>query len=553
MHRRAGLKRARRWGDDCGILPRVTETPRPQPPSALRIVTPRYGADVVGGAERLVRALAESLVAVGWRVEVFTSCAVDAATWADALPSGVSVEDGVVVRRFAVRAPRRPELFRQVSRGFFRLPSVARPERVWVDLQGPWVPGLLDALRLATPMPALFAPYLYYPTLVGLPAYVGPRVLLPAAHDELPLRLRAVARALRAADGLLFGTVEEREIVVSRHPFVEAMPFAVGNVGVVAPADVDGLRFRASVGLGPDEPYLLYGGRVAEGKGMAELLGGVSQLRAQGRRVRLVLTGEAGVVTPASDAVLPVGRLDEAARWDALAGAAAVVVPSFHESLSLLALEACAVGRPVLGNGASPVLAGQVARSGGGIAYRGAGELASAAARVLGDVGLAAALGESGRAWVASTYRWEGVHERVRGLIARAVVAAEARGWVGADWSGAAGGVPRSGGRGTEVGPDGTPRTLPERPHSKNQPTNPSGAAARGGDVGAARPGASPSAGGGDTSPGAPTSSASREEPKGAAAQTGDGGATSPGASRSGDGGTLGNPAAPPRADGNDA
>jgi glycosyltransferase involved in cell wall biosynthesis len=419
---------ARAWALGRGraaYWPPVTQTPG-SPPS-LRIVVPRYGEAVVGGAERLLRLLALSLVAGGWRVEVFTTCAMDAATWRDEAAPGVAVEEGVVVRRFRVRAARRPAAFHQLSRGFFKLPGRLRPEAAWAALQGPWSPSLLTALSLAAPMPALFAPYLYHPTLAGLPAYRPVRLMLPAAHDELPLRLGVVGRALAAADGLLFGTEEEREIVVQRHPQAAAVPWEVGNVGVSAPADVDGARFRAGVGLGAEEPYLLYGGRVAEGKGMPELLCGMALLRDRGVAARLVLTGEAGRATPPSATVLPVGMLTEADRWDALAGAAAVVVPSFHESLSLLALEAWAVGRPVLANAASPVLAGQVARSGGGIAYHGAEELAGAAARLLADPLSAAALGTAGQAWVAATYRWEAVHRRLAGLIAGASGAAAAR------------------------------------------------------------------------------------------------------------------------------
>lgn len=410
--------------------PLVTETPAPA--ASLRLVVPRYGAEVVGGIERLVRMLALSLVEAGWRVEVFTTCAVDAATWRDQLAPGVSVEEGVVVRRFRVRAARRPGAFHQLSRGFFRLPEAVRPEAAWAALQGPWSPSLLDALQTSAPLPALFAPYLYHHTLVGLPSYRPPRLLLPAAHDELPLRLRLVGRALAAADGLLFGTEEERDIVLARHPAVASRPYAVGNVGVVAPAaPPDPARFRRRAGLGAEEPYLLYGGRVAAGKGMEELLAAVRLLRSDPGATgapRLVLTGEAGTVTPPSDGVVPVGMLDEPARWDALAGAAAVVVPSFHESLSLLALEAWAVGRPVLANAASPVLAGQVARSGGGIAYRGAEGLAEAARRLLADPALAATLGEAGRGWVAATYSWEAVHRRLAALIAGAEPAAAARG-----------------------------------------------------------------------------------------------------------------------------
>jgi glycosyltransferase involved in cell wall biosynthesis len=389
----------------------------------VRIVTPRYGASIVGGAERLARMLALSLVDAGWRVEVFTTCARDAATWHNEDPPGVSVEDGVVVRRFEVRSARRPELFHQVSRGFFRLPGVARPERLWVALQGPWAPGLVRALRLAVPMPGLFLPYLYHPTLRGLPAYPGPRVLMPAAHDEPALRLGAVGRAVMAAGALLYGTDEEREIVELAHPGARGKPFAVGNVGIEAPARVDPAAFRARTGLGASEPYLLYGGRATSGKGMEELLEGVGLLRRQVPAARLVLTGEAGTVTPPADGVVPVGQLDDASHWDALAGAAAVVVPSFHESLSLLALEAWAVGRPVLANAASPVLRGQVRRSGGGITYQGAAELAQAAAELLSAPRQGEELGVAGQRWVAETYRWAAVRERLEALIAAAAAA----------------------------------------------------------------------------------------------------------------------------------
>jgi len=400
------------------ILPTVAETGRLQF-HTLRIVSPRYGSEVIGGAERLARMLAASLRDAGWEVEVFTTCAVDAATWRNHYSPGTSTDGGIAVHRFPVRAARRPRAFHQLSRGFFRLPPRLRPEALWVAAQGPWSPALVDAVRTAAPRPTLFLPYLYHPTLRGLPACPGPRLLMPAAHDEKPLRLRAVGRALAAAGGLLYATEEEREIVEAAHPRATARtPYAVGNVGIEPPPQTDPGAFRARHGLGK-APYLLYGGRVAPGKGMEELLEGVRLLR-QRHGARLVLTGEAGTRTPPGEAVVPAGMLGEQERWDALAGAAAVVVPSFHESLSLLALEAWAVGRPVLANAASPVLAGQVRRSGGGTGYRGAAELATAAADLLADPEAAAALGRAGQRYVAATYRWQVVHANLERLIAAA-------------------------------------------------------------------------------------------------------------------------------------
>jgi glycosyltransferase involved in cell wall biosynthesis len=403
------------------ILPAVAET---DDVDRLRIVSPRYGSDVIGGAERLARMLATTLHGAGWQVEVFTTCARDAATWRNALPAGESVEDGIAVQRHPVGMRRRPRSFHQLSRGFFRLPPRRRPEGLWLTLQGPWSPALVQAVRTAPALPTLFLPYLYYPTVVGLPLCPGPRILMPAAHDERPLHLRAVGRAVAAAGALWYGTEEEQEIVERAHPQAAGKPSAVGNVGIVAPEHVDPEAFRAQAGaaLPPDAPYLLYGGRAAAGKGMEDLLDGFQRLRAGRPEVRLVLTGEAGSPphAPRTEGVVAAGMLDEAMRWNALAGAAVVVVPSFHESLSLLALEAWAMGRPVLANAASPVLLGQVLRSGGGIGYRGPAELATTAADLLSDPEVAGALGRAGQRWVALTYRWEVVHARLARLIQEA-------------------------------------------------------------------------------------------------------------------------------------
>ena len=76
--------------------------------------------------------------------------------------------------------------------------------------------------------------------------------------------------------------------------------------------------------------------------------------------------------------------LSEAERAEALEAATVVVVPSPHESLSLLALEAMAVGTPILVNGRSDVLVDHCLKSQAGLFYASADEFtegAEAAAR----------------------------------------------------------------------------------------------------------------------------------------------------------------------------
>lgn len=380
----------------------------------LRIVVPRYGESAGGGSEALARRLAHGLREHGWDVEVWATNAGDEATWTPAGPAGDADDGGVRVRRFPVRWRRHPATFHQLSRGFFRLPAGMRPELAWLLAQGPWSPELVQALSAAEPRPTLFTPYLYHPTLFGLPAAPHPRLLIPAAHDEAPLRLRAVGRMVAAADALWYGTDEERELLESVHPVAAERPHAVGTAAVEAPAQLDPAGFRDRHALGR---YLLYGGRATPGKGVEGLLEGFARLRARADGVQLVLTGEAGDGSLRGDGVVPLGRLDEAELWSAIAGAAAVVVPSFMESLSLLALQAWAAGRPCLLNGASPVLAGQAGRSRGALLYGSADEFADAAARLLDQPEAADRMGEMGRAFVAAGYRWDEVIRRLRGLI----------------------------------------------------------------------------------------------------------------------------------------
>ena len=139
--------------------------------------------------------------------------------------------------------------------------------------------------------------------------------------------------------------------------------------------DADPDRFRAAHGL-PDR-YLFYVGRLEEGKGVGELLTHHRALvRKEPRAPVLVLAGGQHMRISGPKVRL-LGRIPDQEKFDAIAGAHAVVVPSKLESLSLLTLEAFAQGTPVLVNGGSEVLVGQVQRSGAGAVYSDAGSFAA--------------------------------------------------------------------------------------------------------------------------------------------------------------------------------
>lgn len=387
----------------------------PRVPEGLRVVVPRYGASVVGGAESAMRQLGHALASRGWRVQVWTTTAIDEATWSSGFAAGFERDGDVEVRRFPVVLRRHPWLFRQLSRAAFHLPRHLRAEHLWSIAQGPYAPALIRALAHADTVPTLFSPYLFHPTVFGLPAAPHPRILCPAAHDEPALRLGVTRRAVLSADALWFHSPEERDLLLTAHPAARRLPSECGVVGVDAPSDLDDHAFAARHGIAG--PYLYHGGRRAGGKGLEQLLAAAELLQRINPSARLVLSGEAGDI-PRAPWVHSVGRLDEHERWEAIAGAVAVVVPGSLESLSLLALESWAIGRPCLLNAASPVLAGHAARSGGGFIFRSAEELARRAAELIGNPAEATAMGAAGRGYVTATYRWELAERRLRALIA---------------------------------------------------------------------------------------------------------------------------------------
>ncbi|MGH9082819.1 MAG: hypothetical protein ACRDWN_05685, partial [Acidimicrobiales bacterium] len=232
----------------------------------VRFVTPRYGTEVIGGAETAARQLAEHLVAeVAWEAEVVTTCARDHLTWANELAEGESRCNGVAVRRFPTDRPRLPEGLALDAR-LRAAPEKATPaeSRRWVDLNGPVSSPLVEAVLAGGADVTCYYPYLYHPTVATIGRAPTPTVLHPAAHDEPALYLAVFDATFRAADGLVFQTMAERRVVQRRHP-VAGRPQILLGLGTEQPAP----RRRPGgevLGIG-DRPYVVCVGRVDAHKG----------------------------------------------------------------------------------------------------------------------------------------------------------------------------------------------------------------------------------------------------------------------------------------------
>lgn len=375
----------------------------------IAYVVPRYGVEVLGGAEYGARMLAERLVGLlGWDVEVLTSCALDARTWADAYPEGTVDVNGVRVRRFPSSAGRHPD-FDALSGPVLRHPeATSEPDaQRWIEIQGPVCPGILDAIGDSDADLVVFYPYLYHPTVRGVPLAGTRAVMHPAAHDEPPLRLSVFGPVFAGVRGLVYQTYGERDLV-------ERL-FGVGHVRHV----VMGLGVEEREGDGgaaaPEAPYLLCLGRVDDGKGAGMLARWFAEYKA--RRpgpLELVFAGPVAHPPIEHPDIRLLGPVDEEAKWGLLRRAVALVNPSYFEAFSIVLMEAWTVGVPVLVNGACLATREHCERSDGGLWFTRYGEFEVAVDRLLTDVAVRAGLAERGRAYVDARFRWPTIIEHYR-------------------------------------------------------------------------------------------------------------------------------------------
>ncbi len=372
----------------------------------LAFVIQRYGPEIDGGSEHECRRVAEVL-APHHEIEVLTTCARDYLTWRNVYRPGVETINGVRVRRFPVDRPRRVRAFGRYADRLYAHPHTFFDEAEWVRRQGPLALSLVEWIRAHADDHDgfVFFTYLYLPTLLGLPLVAHKAVLVPTAHDERPIYLDLFRSLFRLPRALIF-QVEEERAFVERRFHTAHVPAAVIGAGVDPPAAAEPERFRRQTGLGG--PFLLYVGRVDVEKGCRDLVQSFLAWRDRRREpVSLVLIGTVAMRLPRHPALVPLGFRPEVEKWDALAAATALVMPSPHESFSFVLLEAWSQGTPVLATARSPVLRGHVERSEGGLLYDlEPGDFGRRLELLLVDEGLRKRLGERGRAYVDARYRW---------------------------------------------------------------------------------------------------------------------------------------------------
>jgi glycosyltransferase involved in cell wall biosynthesis len=416
----------------------------------LAFIVQRYGPEILGGSEYHCRLIAERLSGVH-QVDVLTTCARDYITWENEYPEGPDRVRGVTVRRFANARTRDIEAFNAYSDWIFSHPHTHQDEMEWLKQQGPWSPGLVDYLERHhhTYDALIFFTYLYAPTVMGIRVAPAKSLLVPTAHDEPAIRLGIYEDVFAAAAGIAWNTDVERRFV-SGHFHLRTIVEDVVGCGVDLPDEIASAK---EVGVRPVPPetreplaphlegaanafrrrhrlhdrFALYGGRIDPGKGCEELLEYFQTYVREGGDATLVLMGAKLMPLPDDPHVRFAGMLPDEERLYALEAATVVVVPSPYESLSLLALEAFAVGTPVLANARADVLVEHCRRSQAGLYYADRWEFVEALKLLMREPRLRTQMGRNGQIYINRNYRWGLILQKYERLLNRLMGSSEIR------------------------------------------------------------------------------------------------------------------------------
>ena len=129
-------------------------------------------------------------------------------------------------------------------------------------------------------------------------------------------------------------------------------------------------------------------------------------------RLDLMLIGTPVMPVPSHPRIHHLGFVPDDEKFDAMAAADLLIMPSYFESLSMVTLEAWAMGVPVLVNGQCDVLRGQTIRANAGLYYNTYGEFSEALRLLETNRQLRRTFGANGQDYFRQHYTWPVIEQK---------------------------------------------------------------------------------------------------------------------------------------------
>ena len=391
------------------------------PKKHIAFVCPRFAEGAtIGGAETLLRKLAEHTAAHGYQVTFLTTCAENHFTWENKWPAGHTQVGDIHLIRFPVDEDRDVGVFLRIQN------AISNDGQFTEADERNWMANSVNSQALYQHLKEEGDTYdciLAGPYMFGITWHVGQihpekTLLIPCLHDEPFAYLTIMHDLFDAVAGFLFNAVPEQHLAQKIFS-IEPDRCSVVGMGMDA-FDVDPTAFARNHNIAV--PYILYSGRREPMKGTPLLLDYLYAFRERTKiDVKLVLTGSGPVEPP--DALWPhildVGIVSEQEKQEAMAGATVFCHPSTNESFGIVLLEAWLAGTPALVHAHGEVLSYHCRKSGGGLWFRSYPDFEEELKLLLENQPLRDQLAQAGQQYVQDMYAWENVEKRLMAGIER--------------------------------------------------------------------------------------------------------------------------------------
>ena len=397
----------------------------------LSFVTPRYGKEIVGGAEYAIGQLAAHCLKFGnIEAEILTTTAGDERTWSKKYETGLENVDGIDVRRFTNESIDREAFDSWGTRFNGRMAEMSEDDfQQWLTRQGPYSPELLNAIEECDSDAIVFHPMLSSPASHGIFRAKVPTVLHPALHDEPLSRMSGYKKVVNAASLLCFSTFFEqslsRELYGSDLIKQSVLGFGIDEPSVIL-SEVEGSNHLASLGLKKNN-YAIVLGRVDPGKGSDLVAKFFEEYKAEhDNDLKLVFVGPVSsssilsnlsFLTKNEDSILVTGAVSEDEKNVLISNSFALINPSVTESFSLVVLEAMKAQVPVIVNAACGPTVEHVERSDSGYIFESYSSFAACLELASEDSKDRDLRIINGYTYVQNNYSWEHIISKYKKLI----------------------------------------------------------------------------------------------------------------------------------------
>lgn len=404
----------------------------------IAFVVIRYGKNIDGGAEVHCKMLAKHLEAY-YDVEVLTTCIKNYKTGINEFNEGVSYEENILTRRFnaepiqeksAKEIYEKSKIGRKIRRfiyrlGLLRVFSFFKPiwslneqnELIYMKSNLFYSPKMFDYIseNKENYNAFIFITYAYPLPLFGTADVADKSIFIPTAHHESALFFSIYTKLFNRVKHIAFNTTAEQELCKSIFGRGLAQHSVVG-VGIETQPSDDWSVVKLKYNL--PESYLLYLGRVDYGK-----LNNLINLFLKYKKIypsslKLVLTGGIHTEIIHNEDIIYTGFVSEGEKSALLNNATVIVNPSRYESLSLIALEAMWLQKPLLVNGACEVLKEHCVLSKGAAQfYLNEKQFCQKLNTIINSEIIQKEMGIKGHRYVKENYDWNVITEKFRRII----------------------------------------------------------------------------------------------------------------------------------------